>query len=145
MSEEEEKGFVIKDRRRFTGEGEPVEQAEPEAKAEPEVKAEPKAKAEPEAREEPPRSTQQTQVGPLPEINFSTFIFSLSTSVLLHLGEMPDPNTKQVNKNLDLAKQTIDILGMLQEKTRGNLEEDESNLLENLLSELRMKYVAATK
>jgi len=78
-------------------------------------------------------------------VTLSTFIFSLSTSALLHLGEIPDPNTNQTVMNLGLAKQTIDIIGMLKEKTKGNLEEDESKLLENLLYELRMKYVAASK
>ena len=78
---------------------------------------------------------------PLPEINFSNFILSLSTSVLLSLGEIPDPISKEKNEDLDMAKQTIDILGVIEEKTRGNLTKEEESLMENLLSDLRMRYV----
>ncbi len=141
MSEEEEKGFVIKDRRRLKEEDESAGKDEPKARVEQKPEPEPQKTA----RAEPAGQTQAGQTGPLPEVTFSTFVFSLSTSALLHLGEIPDPNTNQINKNLSLAKQTIDILGMLQEKTKGNLEDDEANLLQNLLYELRMKYVTATK
>ena len=78
----------------------------------------------------------------LPPIDFSTFILSMSQAVLLHLGELEDPETNQTIRNLPLAHQSIDMLGMLQEKTRGNLTEEEGKLLENLLYDLRMKYVA---
>ena len=81
----------------------------------------------------------------LPEIDFSSFVFSLSTSALLHLGEVPDPVTGKTEKDLPLAKQTIDILGMLQDKTRGNLTADEGKLLENLLADLRWRYVREAK
>jgi hypothetical protein len=79
----------------------------------------------------------------LPEIDFGTFVMSLASSVLVHLGEIKHPDS--TGKNLPLAKQTIDILGMLQDKTRGNLTNEESQLLTNLLYDLRMKYVAASK
>jgi hypothetical protein len=75
--------------------------------------------------------------------DFSSLLLSLGSSALVHLGEMEHPDDAAVSKNLPLAKQTLDILAMLQEKTRGNLTEDESKLLEQLLYELRMKYVAA--
>jgi hypothetical protein len=75
-------------------------------------------------------------------IDFSTFVLSLSQAVLLHLGELEDPETGQASPNLPLARQSIDLLSMLQEKTRGNLTEEEGKLLENLLYDLRMKYVA---
>ncbi|MBN2108372.1 MAG: DUF1844 domain-containing protein [Deltaproteobacteria bacterium] len=81
----------------------------------------------------------------LPEINFSSFIISLSSSALFHLGDIPDPATNQTQRNLPLAKQTIDILGLLKEKTVGNLARDESQLLETLLYDLRMRYVAELK
>jgi len=81
----------------------------------------------------------------LPEITFSSFILSLSSSALFHFGEIPDPITNQKQKNIELAKQTIDILGLLEEKTAGNLEKDEAVLLENLLYDLRMRYVNETK
>lgn len=80
-----------------------------------------------------------------PQVTFSTFIFSLATSVLINLGEMPDPHTRQTHSNLPMAKHTIDTLKMLQEKSKGNLDAEEENLLVNMLYELRMKYVAAVK
>ena len=81
----------------------------------------------------------------LPDIDFGTFIISLASSVLMHLGEIEHPDSSKHEENLSLAKQTIDILGMLQEKTRGNLTTDDEQLLTNLLYDLRMKYVAAKK
>jgi Domain of unknown function (DUF1844) len=81
----------------------------------------------------------------LPEIDFGTFVMSLASSVLVHLGEIAHPESAAAERNLPLAKQTIDILGMLQDKTRGNLSNEEQQLLTNLLYDLRMKYVAATK
>lgn len=77
----------------------------------------------------------------MPEISFSTFIFSLNSSALVHLGLLEDPSLGAKTKNLIVAKQTIDILGMLEEKTRGNLETDEEHLLKNILHDLRMMYV----
>ena len=88
------------------------------------------------------QKTQETQqTHPLPPVNFSTFIVSLSSSALVHLGEVPDPTTGQYNKNLALAKQTIDILEMLKEKTKGNLDLDGESLLRNILFDLRVRYV----
>jgi hypothetical protein len=74
-------------------------------------------------------------------LNFSTFILSLSTSALVHLGELPDPieNAKEVN--LPLAKQTISIIEMLKEKTKGNLTPEEDGLIESVLYDVRLKYV----
>ena len=79
---------------------------------------------------------------PLPEVDFGMFVMSLASSILVHLGELPHPGQEQAQANLPLAKQSLDILGMLQEKTRGNLSKEEQQLLENLLYDLRMKYVA---
>jgi hypothetical protein len=78
---------------------------------------------------------------PAMEINFSTFILSLGSSVMLNFGEIPDPLTGKKEKNLPMAKQTIDILSLLQEKTKGNLAKDEEKLIENLLADLKMQYV----
>jgi len=61
------------------------------------------------------------------------------------LGELPEPGTEKTEVNLPLAKQTIDILGILQEKTSGNLTDEEHNLLTNLLYDLRMRYVRVSK
>jgi hypothetical protein len=77
----------------------------------------------------------------MPEINFSTFVMSLNASTLVHLGLTPDPLTGERATNLPLAKQTIDILAMLEEKTRGNLTDDEGRLLTHVLYELRVMYV----
>jgi hypothetical protein len=77
----------------------------------------------------------------MPKIDFSTFIFSLNSSVLVQLGLLEEPGTNQKTKNLPLAKQTIDIMTMLEEKTRGNLTKDEENLLKSILYDLRILYV----
>jgi len=76
-----------------------------------------------------------------PEMDFSLFISSLGMQILMGLGEITNPVTKKKEENLEQARQTIDIIGMLKEKTRGNLTEDESKILDNLLYELRMKYI----
>ena len=78
----------------------------------------------------------------LPQIDFSTFILSLSTSAFYQMGLVPGPDgTKAPEPNRVLARQTIDTLEMLQEKTRGNLDPQEMKLFENLLYELRMRFV----
>jgi hypothetical protein len=130
----EKKDFVIKDKRVFTEEG--GETKEEESKTDP-VKEQPDIKASEKATSEK-KDEAEFQ---LPEINFATFIFSLNSSVLLQLGIIEDPETGKKVKNLPLAKQTIDILGMLEEKTKGNLNEDEAAMLKHILYELRMLYV----
>jgi hypothetical protein len=77
-------------------------------------------------------------------LTFSALILSLSTSALVNLGELPDPLSNEKGINLPLAKQTIGILEMLKDKTRGNLSQDEDRLINNMLYDLRMKYVGAT-
>jgi uncharacterized protein DUF1844 len=81
----------------------------------------------------------------IPEIDFGVFVMSLASSVLVHLGEIEHPDAAAAQLNLPLAKQTLDILGMLRDKTRGNLTQEETQLLDNLLYDLRMKYVDAKK
>jgi hypothetical protein len=125
---EQEKGFVVKDRR-FS--------AKKEEEPEPQAKQEGKA-------EEAPGEETFTEQGPLPEIDFPQFIFSLSTSALIQLGEVQDPFTQKRAKNLPLAKQTIDLIAMLKEKTKGNLTPEEEKIIENLLYDLRMRYVKAS-
>ena len=75
------------------------------------------------------------------EIDFTTFVISLGSSAFVHLGEVPHPESQQPAPNLVLAKQTIDILGMLQAKTRGNLTPEEEKLLDHLLVDLRLRFV----
>jgi len=79
------------------------------------------------------------------QIDFSTFIMSLTSSAFYHLGDMPDPSTGKKEVNLPAVQQTIDMLIMLREKTKGNLKEDEEKLVEQLIYELQVKYVAKTK
>ena len=79
----------------------------------------------------------------LPPPNFSSFVLSISTSVLIDLGEMANPNTNQVSKQLEMARHSIDLLAMLKEKTSGNLTEDEAALIENVVSDLRLRYCEA--
>jgi len=79
--------------------------------------------------------------GPLPKVDFITFIMSLSSSALVHLGEVPDPVTGKKEVDLELARHTIDVLSMLKEKTKGNLSDEEENFFKNILFELKMKYV----
>ncbi|MDL2272321.1 DUF1844 domain-containing protein [Desulfovibrio sp. OttesenSCG-928-I05] len=83
--------------------------------------------------------------GIMPKVTFTTFTMSLASSALVHLGEVPDPDKGQTGVNLLMAKHTIDILTMLEDKTRDNLDEAEERLIKALLYELRMKYVLKAK
>ncbi len=81
----------------------------------------------------------------LPKIDFATFIISMSHSALIQLGETPHPDTQKLEVNLPLARQTIDLLGLLEEKTKGNLAGDEERLLAQVLYDLRMRCVEQEK
>jgi len=136
MEEEKaDKGFKVTDRRMFTTEDEKAETSQADESL---LKEEKPPSPEGEKGGEKEEKIEEV---PLPEINFSTFIFSLSHSSMLHLGELAHPVTKKVEKNLPMAKQTIDIIGMLKEKTKGNLTKEEQALIENILHDLRMRYV----
>ena len=128
---EEEKGFVIKDRRSFDEKGELKD-----------------TKLEEEAKKEVPGDQapkEESEHPPLPEVSFNSLIFSLSSTVFFHLGEIADPQSGKKAKDLPLAKHTIDIIAMLKEKTEGNLTEEEKKFIENILTDLRWRYVNATK
>lgn len=77
----------------------------------------------------------------LPAIDFATFVLSLSHSALMHLGDAPDPSGGVPPRDVAMAKQTIDLLAVLQEKTTGNLTGEEERLLDQVLYDLRMRYV----
>ncbi len=79
------------------------------------------------------------------KIDFSTFIMSLTSSAFYHLGDIADPETGKTETNLPAVQQTIDMLIMLKAKTAGNLNEEEGKLLEQLVYELQMKFVAKNK
>ena len=139
----EEKGFSVKDRRGFAEDGE----IRPESLRNENEKAEEgegaSSEAEAGAKEDAERVKEDAM--PLPEINFASFILSLHTSVLFHFGDLKDPVTEKTARNLPAAKQTIDLISMLQEKTAGNLDEYDKKLCEEILFELRMRYVKELK
>lgn len=151
--EKEEKGFVVRDKRHlFKEEGkEPPDREEKAEKTEADEqglkeearreKAEAREKGEKEPKEE--KKEKQKREVPLPEVTFSNFVFSLSTQALIQLGEIQDPESKKTVKHLSLAKQTIDLIGMLKEKTTGNLTKEEQALVDSALYDLRMRYVKA--
>lgn len=124
MAEEKGEGFVIKDKR-FSEETETGE--EPEAA-------------------KPASGKDDGQAGfddlsDYPPVNFTNFVISLSTSALFHFGDFPEYEGGKAEKNLPAAKQTIDILDMLHEKTKGNLDANEANLIQGVIYELKMRYV----
>lgn len=131
---EEDKGFIIKDRRIFAEENrETGEKEDKKESAGEEVKDQAQKDTGPEEKQEP-----ETR---MPEINFPTFIISLNASALVQLGVIEEPATGKKVKNLPMGKQTIDILSMLEEKTRGNLSKEEESMLKNILYDLRIIYV----
>ena len=121
---EEEKGFVIKDRRSLDDKGELREKGPEEG-----IK----------------KGEEKKEGLPLPEVNFNSLIFSLSSSALLHLGEIADPYTREKKKDLPLAKHAIDTIGMLKEKTKGNLTDEERKFMESVLADLRWRFVKAAE
>ena len=139
MASEEEsgKGFTVQDRRRFSPETGEAREDSRENRDTSQVES---AAGQPEAEHDAAQAQE-----PLPAINFSTFIISLSTQALMQLGEIADPLSGKVESDVTAAKQMIDILGMLREKTKGNLNSGEERLMEDILFDLRMKYVEAVK
>lgn len=130
---EEEKGFVIRDRRAFDDKGQVKERVEEE-----QGKPQP-----PQSKEKVSGESAKRSSAPLPEVNFTSLIFSLSSSALFHLGEMPDPESGTSVKDLPLAKHAIDTIAMLKDKARGNLTEEEQKFTDTVLTDLRWRYVKA--
>ena len=118
-------GFTVTDRRSFSDSGE----------------ARPDEPSPPVARESP----DDFPTAAFPPVDFHTFVLSLGSSALLHLGELESPEAGAPQKDLALAKHTIDILAMLEEKTKGNLTGDEERLIGQILFDLRMRYVERSK
>ena len=152
--ENKEPAFKVQDRRRFSSEGETkadseesrerVDMPPPSGTAQspkPEQAARPSASqsagAGASARPEPNRGGG----APAPELTFAAFVWSLSEQALAALGEIPDPATGKVSHDLIMAQQMIDIIIMLRDKTRGNLDQHEQTLVQEILSTLQMKYV----
>ena len=78
-------------------------------------------------------------------VDFTTFVLSLGSSALVHLGDMSHPEAGNTSENLLLARQTIDILAMLEDKTRGNLTAEEARFLRDLLADLRLRFVERSR
>lgn len=83
--------------------------------------------------------------GKLPSIDLSTFVLSFASSSQMHLGLIANPMTKKTEKDLPAARQTIDIIEMLEAKTRGNRSKQEDDLFEELLYTIRMQYLEVAK
>ncbi len=81
----------------------------------------------------------------MPEVTFSAFVMSLNTSVLFHMGEIADPATGEKIVELDLARHGIDTLTLIQNKTKGNLSNDEEEMLKNIIYDLKMRFVNVAK
>lgn len=138
-------GFKVTDRRLFDERGELREEAvrpEPQAPPESTRPQPPPAQSEPAKRPETPSDFQS---GSDDGVDFASFLMSLATSAMVALGEIPDPETGRMYRHLGAARETIEVLGMLQEKTQGNLSADEDRLLQEILYDLRMKYVSLAK
>lgn len=134
MSEgDNKKGFTVTDRR--------IKLDDEDAKKEKERKTgSPEASGYKAVKEQEPNEKKL-----LPEMNFPAFLLSLNTSALISMGLIPNPTTGNREQNMELARQTIDLLGILKEKTKGNLTKEEEDLLNNILLELRLAYVDLTK
>ena len=145
--EEKPKAFKVEDRRRFSSEGE----LKAEHRADVPHTGASASTGESAMPPPPPPSDAGTgftavnqpasTAAPIGDMSFATFMVGLSTQALVHLGEMPDPQSGQFAEDLFAAEQLIDLIAMLQDKTRGNLDEGETQLVQSILFELRMKYV----
>lgn len=132
------KTYKFVDKRKFTGEegSGSVEETAPDSGSGSGEKI-----VETESLKEP-----DEKVAPEPGVNFeadfATFIYSLNTQALLFLGKIPNPMTGKYEKDVNAAKYLIDTIDMLSKKTKGNLNQDESKLIDNILYDLRMAYIS---
>ena len=142
MSEEEQgpgQGFRVTDRRRFSPEsGEPRSTQTGESAADTQQESVP---PQAETRETSAQGRSHETASDQVEITFSSFILGLSTQALISLGEIPAAPGQAAQTDLTAARQMIDVLAMLQQKTSGNLDAGEEQMLENVLYDLRMRYV----
>lgn len=144
--EDKEETVKIVDRRRFNSEGE-VRSSEDIPKEEvrraaPSMAAPSMAASSINAPKDKPRpASKPSESAQGEEVEFSSLVMSLATQALMMLGEVPHPESKAVQVNMEAAKQTIDILAMLETKTKGNLSKDEERLMTEIISSLRMVFV----
>ena len=141
--EQEERGFVVSDKRLFTPSGERLTDTRPPEPAEPETPSSSKQAAP--AATAPPQTPPMEAGTPqdLPPVDFASFVMMLTNNVMVFLGQVPNPLTQQPQVDLAQAQHTIDIIMMLREKTRGNLTPEEERFLQELLPQLQMAYVQA--
>jgi len=137
---EQPKGFQVRDRRRFTETGEVREEAEVER-----VESRPAAEPAPPVSEETSTEPREERADVPLEITLSTFLMSLSTQALMCLGDIPNPVTGKAEPDLAAARELVDIIGMLEEKTRGNVDPQEARLFEKILFDLRMRFVEKSR
>jgi hypothetical protein len=160
---DEQTNFKVTDRRLFNADGTPREIAPEEEKPKPTAEApqasaataaapeaaatQPRPAAEPTAREanEQQREPDADELSALEDpAGFVSFVMSIASNAASSLGMMEHPVTHSREVNLDVAKHWIDVLGMLETKTRNNLLPQEEKILEGLLADLRMQYVSLT-
>jgi hypothetical protein len=137
---EQEQEFKVTDRRRFTPEGETKEHKADKEKESTAEQPPPVEAAEEHVEQEQPKREQ-----PPPPIDFTGFVVSLSHTALFQLGLIKIPGAEEPKKDLQGARQTIDLLALLQEKTKGNLTEQETRVLTESLFQLRMAFVESSK
>ncbi len=144
--EEKEKAFTVKDRRRFDSHGDRKEEEssqgaskleEPRADAARDGAAVEKAGGGAQAQSAPDSAEDH-----MAEINFSSFVLSLATQALIQMGQMPGPEGLEVPVDKNAARQTIDILRMIERKTRGNLDANEEKLIKEVLQNIQMSFVS---
>ncbi len=140
---EKSEGLRVIDKRRFDADGS-TRAGAPAGETAPER---PTAKAAPvDPSRDPNREPKTSAKKSLPHgADFSSFVVGLATQALMMLGEMPNPETNRPMLNVEGARQTIDLLALLEEKTRGNLSAEEDQLLGEILASLRMAFVAKVK
>jgi hypothetical protein len=132
--DQEESGFRVTDKRAFREDGEPRETAS---------SSESVNEPQPQVKETQP-PPEEAPAGTGARIDFPSYILSYYTQGLVLLGEVPNPYTNKKEEDSEAARHTIDILSMLEEKTKGNLSKEEEQLLGSVLYELRMKFMAKT-
>jgi hypothetical protein len=142
--EQEDSGFKVTDKRLFQDDGErrQPDVAEEKDKGPKSRKEEAAGAAQFKTGAAPPMNEEMPGTGP--RIDFPSYVLSYYTQGLVLLGEVPNPMTNKSEEDLEGARHTVEILTMLQEKTRGNLSSDEDQLIDSVLYELRMKFMAKT-
>jgi hypothetical protein len=133
--EQEEQAYRVTDKRGFREDGEAKAPDAADKAEEPPLKDSASAASD---------STQGPEASPRPPIDFPSYLLSYYTQGLVLLGEVPNPYTNKKEEDIEAARHTIDILSMLEQKTRNNLSKEEQQLLESVLYELRMKFMAKT-